>query len=158
MSIDVVFTTPHQDRVIEFMDKAGQNLPSIPTLPTREVALLRAKLILEEALETISALGFTPRQLGDTDLIDVDNTDFIPDKDIDLVGIVDGCCDVSVVTIGTLAAIGVGDGPLLLEVDRNNLAKFGPGHSRRADGKLIKAPGHTPPDIIGRLRAQGWEG
>ena len=40
----------HQKRVEELMIKAGQNLPEVPIMPSKEVRLLRAKLILEEAL------------------------------------------------------------------------------------------------------------
>ncbi len=36
-------------------------------------------------------------------------------------------------------------------VDNNNLEKFGPGHSIREDGKLIKPPYHKAPDIQGFL-------
>jgi len=72
----------------------------------------------------------------------------------DLIEIADGCADISVVTIGTLSACGIDAEPLLELVDRNNLAKFGPGHSRREDGKLIKPPGHKPPDIAGLLESQ----
>jgi len=39
------------------MQQAGQETPSKPTIPDEATRLLRARLILEEALETISALG-----------------------------------------------------------------------------------------------------
>ena len=48
----------HQVRVALFMDLAKQDCPLKPTEPTEKVAKLRATLILEEALETIKALGF----------------------------------------------------------------------------------------------------
>jgi predicted HAD superfamily Cof-like phosphohydrolase len=60
---------------------------------------------------------------------------------------IDGCCDLSVVTIGTLSTLGVPDKPFLEEVDNNNLAKFGPGGYRNDYGKWVKPPGHKPPDI-----------
>ncbi|RME85522.1 MAG: hypothetical protein D6785_04320, partial [Planctomycetota bacterium] len=50
--------SPHQKRVEEFMRLAGQEIPEVPTLPDEKTRLLRSKLILEEALETIHALGF----------------------------------------------------------------------------------------------------
>jgi hypothetical protein len=50
--------TPHQQLVEAFMAKAGQAVPDRPTADVdKEVRLLRAKLIFEEALETIEALG-----------------------------------------------------------------------------------------------------
>jgi predicted HAD superfamily Cof-like phosphohydrolase len=97
---------------------AGQDLPDRPTIPTKEVAALRARLILEEALETCAALGFPDVEVlqGDFDLGPMHD-------EPDLVMILDGCADLSVVTIGTLSALGVNDEPLLALVDENNLAK-----------------------------------
>jgi predicted HAD superfamily Cof-like phosphohydrolase len=43
----------HQQQVESFMLRAGQEVPLVPTEPSPEVRILRAKLILEEALETI---------------------------------------------------------------------------------------------------------
>ena len=75
-------------------------------------------------------------------------------RDPNLVEIADGCADLSVVTIGTLSACGIADEMLLGVVDANNLAKFGPGHSIREDGKLIKPKNHKPPDIAQLLEIQ----
>lgn len=132
----------HQKRVEKFMGLAQQELPLSPTIPSHEVLRLRAKLILEEALETVQALGF------EADV--VFHGDFVRPPQ-NLVGILDGCADLSVVTIGTLSACGVPDIELLELVDANNLAKFGPGGYRRDDGKWIKPPGHKAPDIAGLL-------
>ena len=68
-----------------------------------------------------------------------------------MVETIDGCCDLAVVTTGTLSACGVPDLPFQQAVDQNNLEKFGPGNTIRDDGKLIKPPGHKPPDIAGIL-------
>jgi len=51
-------TSIHYNRIKEFMKLAGQDTPKKPIEPSSEIRKLRAKLILEEALETISALGF----------------------------------------------------------------------------------------------------
>ena len=139
--------TAHQQRVLEFMLRAKQEAPTKPTMPNEKIRLLRAKLILEEALETIEALGFAVRMQDGTNLVSMEAVVLSPELVPDLTEIVDGCCDVSVVTTGTLIACGVEDEPVLLAVDRNNLAKFGPGHSYREDGKLIKPPGHTKVDL-----------
>lgn len=141
----------HQERVAEFMRLAGQETPNKPCLPSLKVRELRAKLILEEALETIEALGFSVRIDNgteyDTDVVISDNMYFDESFTPNLEEIIDGCCDISVVTQGTLIACGIPDDPFLEEVDNNNLAKFGSGHSRREDGKLIKPPNHKPPRI-----------
>ena len=122
--------------------------------------LLRAKLILEEAIETIRAMGVEVRLRsadGQAGVVTVDPHElaFAISDEADLEGVVDGCADISVVTIGTLIAFGVDDEPILEEVDRANLRKFGPGSYERDDGKWIKPPDWTPPDILGVLERQG---
>lgn len=147
--------TDHQRRVDMFMQLAGQERPWSPCIPSEEVRRLRATLILEEALETARALGFTPYMKGFRRFgIFVDELELAADFQPNLVEIADGCADISVVTIGTLSACGIADRPLLEEVDRSNLAKFQPGYTIREDGKLIKPPGWTPPDIARVLEDQ----
>ncbi|MFI5404957.1 MAG: hypothetical protein ACHQ1D_00440 [Nitrososphaerales archaeon] len=143
----------HQQQVEEFMQFAGQGLPDKPTIPPFEVRELRAKLILEECLETIEALGFyvwqDDRFCHSLHLETVD--DYGKELQPDLEEIIDGCADIAVVTTGTLSACGIPDLPFQDEVNLNNLAKFGPGHSIRTDGKIIKPPDHKPPNIRGIL-------
>jgi predicted HAD superfamily Cof-like phosphohydrolase len=142
--------TEHQKRVEELMRRADQALPIKPSFPVDQVLQLRANLILEEALETIDALGF--------DVLFVDGKLVAKHtRPVDIVKVVDGCADVSVVTIGTLSAFGVSDQPILEAVDANNLDKFGPGSYRReSDGKWMKPPGHKAADIMGLLIKQGY--
>ena len=47
----------HINAVITFMRKAGQNVPEAITTPDEQTRLLRAKLVIEEALEMCAALG-----------------------------------------------------------------------------------------------------
>lgn len=123
-------TTPHWDRVRKFMADADQELHDTPTLPSQETCLLRARLILEEALETIHALGACVQLRTRSDgWLDVDerNEEVRVEPSIiapDLEAIADGCADLSVVNVGTLIACGIKDDALLREVDLNNLAKF----------------------------------
>jgi predicted HAD superfamily Cof-like phosphohydrolase len=139
----------HQKRIDMFMRLAGQEVPSLPALPAPEIRKLRASLILEEALETIDALGCHVEADGEGNYW-IGN----PDGAADLALAIDGCADLSVVTIGTLTALGVDDQPVLRLVDDNNLAKFGPGGHRDAGGKWIKPPGHKPPDIVAEIYRQ----
>lgn len=147
----------HQQRVEQFMRLAKQDVPNTPTEPSKEVRLLRARLIFEEAMETIrNGLGVCvaiKESYGQ--YIDIgarlDDLEFALDYPFNMTETIDGCCDLSVVTIGTLSAIGVLDLPFLRLVDENNLAKFGPGHTIREDGKLIKPLNHKPPDIASKL-------
>lgn len=138
--------TEHQERVEKFMQLAKQDVPTVPTIPSDEVLRLRANLILEEAMETIHALGCEILVEG-TFHLDKGNAKIVSVREASLEDIADGCADVSVVTIGTLSACGIADKGLLELVDQNNLEKFGEGHKIREDGKLIKPPTHQPPKI-----------
>ncbi len=150
--------TPHYTRVREFMQKAGQETPASPIIPDEETRILRAKLILEEALETIRALGVSVTAQSVDKSVDVTDEDadllFRIKDQVDMEAVVDGCADISVVTIGTLISFGVDDEPILEEVDAANLRKFAPGSYRRDDGKWMKPPDWSPPDISSLLTAQ----
>lgn len=143
------------------MELAGQELPERPTIPSDEVRLLRARLILEEALETINRglgvdLHLFVEGCGDEPFPDFKDIGFTIERPADLIELVDGCCDVEVVTKGTLAAFGVRDHVPQSLVNENNLEKFGPGGYRHPDtGKWIKPKGHKPPDLAQALRLQG---
>lgn len=141
----------HYARVRQFMERAGQATRNTPQVPPRSELELRARLIMEEALETVRALGFTPRMSVYGSTVSIESISFEPNSAPDLVGIADGCADVSVVTVGTLISCGIPDVELLRLVDESNLAKFGPGSYRREDGKWCKGPHWTPPDIKGLL-------
>lgn len=129
--------TFHQTLVETFMRGAKQEVPNSPTIPCFHVRKLRAKLIVEEALETLRALGF---------LYDQDNQDVIEVGSPDLVEVVDGCADTKVVLTGTLSAFGVKDRNPQYLVDINNLDKLTTG-TLREDGKLIKSKEHVPPNL-----------
>lgn len=172
--------TVHQRRVEAFMQQAGQEVPAVPTMPDPETRVLRAKLILEEALETIvRGLGVEVRIHHEDDGVmrsfTIDSKSIVSNqgnhfdhedvtlwvaREPDMQEIADGCADISVVTIGTLSACGIADEPLLAEVDEANLRKFGPGGYRsdgsdgNPAGKWIKPKDWTPPNIQQVLDAQ----
>jgi len=144
----------HQQLVDAFMVRMGQTIPAIPAIPDVKVRELWARLVLEEALETVRALGFAGRaKIFETKM----TIELEAMLEPDLVEIADGCLDVRFVATGTLSACGIADEKGQLVVDENNLGKFGPGHKLREDGKLIKPPDHKPPDIRGLLIEQGWK-
>jgi predicted HAD superfamily Cof-like phosphohydrolase len=87
---------------------------------------LRAELIAEEAIETVRAI-----------------------ERRDLVGSIDGMCDLLCVVYGTAAEFGIDLAPFWDEVHRTNMAKRG--GPTRADGKKLKPDGWEPPDIAGIL-------
>lgn len=136
--------TTHQLNVEQFMLKAGQKVPDKPTIPSDKDCVLRSKLIIEESLETSDALGVSIFDERTGEEIYMKHLKFVSNKEPDIVKIIDGCCDISVVTTGTLSSCGIEDRPVLKAVDFANLRKFGPGGHRRDDGKWIK-----PSDFVG---------
>jgi predicted HAD superfamily Cof-like phosphohydrolase len=157
-------TTEHYERIKQFMQLAKQDTPENPIMPDLKTRKLRAALILEEVLETIEGLGLKVvieldedkvngllQELDEYEVAEVSvkkkKFTLVESGKPNLKDIADGIADISVVSIGTLVACGVTDKGLLEMVDQNNLEKFGPGHSYREDGKLIKPKGHKPPDI-----------
>lgn len=140
----------HQQRVERFMVLANQEIPTTPTIPDEKTRRFRAKIILEEALETVKGLGFQVHQNSVDGKIEVGAQIYEPD----MVEIIDGCADVIVVTTGTLSACGVADHSIQAEVDAANLRKFGPGSYKREDGKWMKPPDFRPPDIARILKEQ----
>ena len=163
----------HQQMVEHFMLQAGQQVPSVPTIPDVDTRTLRAKLMFEELMETLDGLGVRLQvsakdgdvglSLNDPDgkLGALPNFYFtVYNKQqeeylVDMVQVVDGCCDLRVTTTGTLSAVGVKDIPVQLAVDKSNLEKFGPGGYRRDDGKWMKPPGWKAPDIAAILQQLG---
>jgi predicted HAD superfamily Cof-like phosphohydrolase len=94
--------------------------------------VLAARLIEEEAKETVKAL-----------------------EEGDLVEAIDGICDLIYVAMGAAIRLGVDLDPYFHEVHRSNMAKVG--GAVRADGKMLKPEGWTPPDIAGILqRERAW--
>ncbi len=161
------FSSTHQDNIEDFMDKAGQDLPENTEVPDRETRELRARLILEEAIETIGALGFDLHYESHGNIykdhfvaplcLTIIHKGGLPDEEISLEEIADGCADLSVVTIGTLSACGIADESLLDLIDENNLSKFDGKETIREDGKLIKSPNWKAPDIEGLLKKMGYQ-
>ena len=97
----------------------------------------------------MEALGVTVSAAGVA--IEEESLQYAAGGKVDVEGVVDGCADISVVTIGTLIAFGVDDEPVLEEVDSANLRKFAPGSYRRDDGKWMKPPNWTAPNIMGAV-------
>ncbi len=164
-STTITKQTQHQANIETFMRGAQQELPKVPTQPSPKDCVLRSRLILEEALETIAGLGVrvwvgyelleNPRKgvnksnLGSKIVFDTCGT-------FDMVEVADGCADISVVTIGTLSACGIKDHALLEEVDKSNTAKIEGGH-KDEHGKWIKPANWTAPDIMSILKSQGYQ-
>jgi predicted HAD superfamily Cof-like phosphohydrolase len=114
-----------QDDVREFHE--ALDIPVASTAKIRR-AELRAGLIEEEAAETCAAI-----------------------RRGDLIESIDGLCDLVCVVYGAALEFGIDLDPFWSEVHRTNMAKAG--GPAREDGKRLKPPGWTPPDIAGVLAA-----
>lgn len=105
----------HITAVREFMQAFGQETPKEPLVdsspPPLEVRRLRAKLILEEALEAVRALGMLPL-LNTTEAseeIDIDYVIFGEKAyDYNFIEVLDALCDLDYVgQSGTAVALGI---------------------------------------------------
>jgi predicted HAD superfamily Cof-like phosphohydrolase len=134
-------TLTPQEMVREFAAMLGA--PVAPAEPALRDAKLRARLIAEEAAETVAALvgksaawpildEFARKKTAPWDV----------EQEPDIVEAVDGVCDLIYVALGTAEAIGVDLGPFFAEVHRTNMLK--------------KA---EPIDAHGKkgLKPEGWE-
>lgn len=119
------------------MEKVGQIASDKLRVPSPEERILRAKLIVEEALETVEALG-VDYIMGR--FIDAGEDQYDPK------GVLDGVCDIAVVSNGTLLCCGLHTvfEDALNRVDVNNWSKVKDGVIRNADGKYQKPPGYVP--------------
>lgn len=129
-------------------------IPADYEIPNQQTRELRARLILEEALESIHALGFDVKiERGPIsshiNIETIDVLSFVSNRTPDLEGIIDGCCDTIYVATGTLCAIGAPDIPHMNEVCKANDAKFPDCKAiLNEHGKFQKPAGWKPPDHI----------
>ncbi len=136
-----------------------QALPTAPCIPNLAIRKLRAKLILEEALETIAGLGIDVSARDNNGYeAQVDGAGLTFTESLikpNLIEIFDGLCDLEVVGKGTASACGIALQPGFERTSGNNLLKFAPGHSFNAAGKLVKPPNHPKTDLRSILLEQG---
>lgn len=101
---------------------------------TPERLTLRRRLIEEEVTELLEALDGEPPE-----------------------AVAKEAADVVVVVLGTMAEMGVPFDAVWRAVHESNMAKRSPNGeiARRADGKVLKPPGWTAPDIAAVLHSAG---
>ncbi len=150
--------------VHEFMVLFGQPVRYQPTvdIPDSE-RLLRARLVVEEALEFAAAMGV--RVTGIADNLHEHNAhtvqvEFNGDP-LDVIEAADALADLTYVTEGSAWTLGVPLHDVFREVHRSNMAKADPETGKpnvSVDGKVLKPEGWRPPDVAAVLREAGWEG
>lgn len=134
------------EKVKEFHRVMGIPTHERPTMPDEATRVLRCRLLLEETLEFIHASGCslwfagTYRVEARALAIDVNGTP-------NLAAMAQENADVRYIAHGNDLAMGV-DGRVFNEVHAANLAKASNGVvTRRADGKVVKPEGWSPPDV-----------
>ena len=137
-----------QEQVREFHEKFGHPIGTKPRFQRPE---LRAKLIIEEAIE--AAVGMIG-SVAVTDLLEKEIFEFakVPPKKPNFVEAIDGIGDSLYVQFGAAIEFGVNMEPIFDEIHRSNMAKEG--GATRPDGKTLKPPGWTPPRIAEMIAAQ----
>jgi predicted HAD superfamily Cof-like phosphohydrolase len=139
-------------RVMEFHEAMGVPILHRPQVPDDDRVRLRLNLIAEEFFETLAAaLGESHVHYAKTLVMAA--IKYVP-INVNLPEFIDGLCDLDYVNEGTRLEFGVNGIPVLDEVHAANMRKIdGP---IREDGKRMKPPGWTPPDIERVLVEQGW--
>jgi len=117
--------------VKDFHRAFGQRIGEVPAIPESiDECVLRMSLLEEEFDEYFDA-----------------------EEDADIVGIADALADIIYIALGTAVSYGIPLDKVFEEVHRSNMAKLVDGKVlRRADGKVQKPEGWTPPDIAGVLK------
>lgn len=107
---------------------------------------LRARLHAEESRELCDELEL---------LDDLEARGFTPNRR-ELADVAKELADVVYVAYGTAFSLGIDLDAVLAEVHRSNMAKRGPDgrFMFREDGKVLKGPGYTPPDIAAVLTGE----
>lgn len=123
------------EKVVEFHAVFGAHIEPTPKLPSQEIIDLRERLIDEEYLKEYK--------------------DAVAANDI--VAIADALTDILYVVYGTGVSYGINLDETFDEVHRSNMSKLGPDGKpiHREDGKVMKGPNYTPPDLEAVLRRQG---
>ena len=105
-----------QEQVKEFHETFDVPIHDKPLCSiAKERALLRAKLIMEEAEETIRGMGCKQDEDGFIDLMD--------DTEFNMVEVADGIADLIYVALGAAIEFGIDIEPIFNEVHRSNMSK-----------------------------------
>lgn len=119
----------YQDIVDFHKDVMNDNFECYPHLPSRQLQYLRRNLIKEEISETLSAI-----------------------RTGNLVELADGIVDSIVVLLGAAVTYGIDIRPVWDIIHASNMAKKE--GKLRADGKMMKPEGWTPPDVKAEIARQ----
>ena len=116
----------NNEKVKEFMETYGQLVRTQPEFPDRDTIHLRVDLIEEELEELRTAIA-----------------------DENIVEVADALTDLLYVIYGAGLTFGIDLDKTFAEVHRSNMSKLGEDGKPiyREDGKILKGPNYTPPDL-----------
>jgi predicted HAD superfamily Cof-like phosphohydrolase len=139
------------NKVREFRKLFGLTFGDTPAIREPE---LQARMLLEECFEVVDGLlgGYHAEQTIEDAVSAWKQT---PGEPPSLPEVADGLVDLMYIATGTAQACGIDLDPVLDAVHAANMAKV---NGPIVNGKQLKPPGWTPPDIEAVLRAQGWDG
>ena len=125
-----------EQQVIQFNATYKKDMSGVPRLPTEPESTLMNNLIMEELEELNEA---------------IDNGDI---KEV-----ADAIADILYVTAQQATTLGFPVDALLREVQRSNMSKLGADGlpMYREDGKVLKGPNFSEPDIMSVLEGAGYE-
>ena len=124
-----------EQQVIQFNATYKKDMSGVPRLPTEPESTLMNNLIMEELEELNEA---------------IDNGDI---KEV-----ADAIADILYVTAQQATTLGFPVDALLREVQRSNMSKLGADGlpMYREDGKVLKGPNFSEPDIMSVLEGAGY--
>lgn len=133
--------------LVEIMHRAfAHTVQPSPTIPDYRHRLLRLTLLLEELQEFAIASGFK-----------IEATIIETGGAPDLIDAADALGDLDVVLCGSFLTWGMPQQPIAEEIFRSNMSKLDHNGNPlyREDGKFLKGPNYSPPDIAAVLRKFG---
>ena len=138
-----------RQQVREFMKKADQPCYDSPRKPTKDEIILRLRLICEECTELLDAcyMDGAPHLVTNVRDSIEELLEHPPDNEWDVCLVADALADIDYVVEGARQTFGIHGPRVAAEVHRANMAKFGPGATKREDGKWLKPPNWQPPQI-----------
>lgn len=122
----MIMSDTNSFKVKRFMEAFGQEVKNVPEFPDEQVCQLRIDLIEEELNELKEAI-----------------------ENKDIVEVADALVDILYVTYGAAHSFGIPIETCFNIVQASNMSKLGEDGKPiyREDGKIMKGPNYTPPDL-----------
>lgn len=142
-------------RVAEFHAAFGHPIERTPITPEAKTRLLRFRLLFEEVMEFGRAIGIDGLSNVDEKIFEeqlretLDTFVIDPTADVSLPDAADALGDIDYVCAGANLVFGFPAEDVAEEIHRANMSKLGEDGRpiQDANGKIVKGPRYTPPDV-----------